>query len=75
MHAYAGKREGLGDFSVTEIEDACRQLAEEKDIKAAKIIHPTRVAISGKTGGASLFEMMHIMGKEKVLARMLSAAE
>jgi len=75
LRAYAGKLEGLGDFSVTEIEDACRQLAEEKDIKAAKIIHPTRVAISGKTGGASLFEMMYIMGKEKVLARMLSAAE
>jgi glutamyl-tRNA synthetase len=75
LRAYAGKLEGLGDFSVTEIEDACRQFAEEKDIKAAKIIHPTRVAISGKTGGASLFEMMYIMGKEKVLARMMSAAE
>lgn len=74
LREYARKLEGLSEFSVEAIEDACRRLADEKAIKAARIIHPTRVAISGKTGGASLFEMMYIMGQKKVLERMKKAA-
>jgi len=48
----------------------CREIAEERSLKAAQIIHPTRLAISGKTKGAGLFEMMELLGKAKVLKRM-----
>jgi glutamyl-tRNA synthetase len=43
---------------------------EERGIKAAAVIHPTRMAISGKTKGAGLFEIMEVLGKEKVINRM-----
>ena len=74
LKEYAMKLEKLSDFTKENLENACRELASEKDIKAAKIIHPTRVAISGKTGGAGLFEMMELLGKKKVIERMKKAA-
>ncbi|MFC1570874.1 hypothetical protein ACFL4E_03725, partial [Candidatus Omnitrophota bacterium] len=43
-------------------------------LKPAQLIHPTRMAISGKTGGAGLFEMMELLGKDRVLERMEKCA-
>jgi len=60
----------LDKFNHEGIENACRNAAEKYNIKAAAIIHPTRVAISGKTVGAGLFEMMELLGKEKVVERL-----
>jgi len=60
----------LKDFNKEDIEKTCRDLAKTHNIKPAAIIHPTRVAISGKTVGAGLFEMMELLGKEKVLERL-----
>ncbi len=60
----------LQDFSHEEIEKACRNLAERLGIKPAKLIHPTRAAISGRTHGAGLFEMMEVLGRETVLRRL-----
>jgi len=62
--------EKLEDFKKENIEKICRSLAEEKGIKPADIIHPARMAISGKTRGAGLFEIMELLGKKKVLERM-----
>jgi len=72
LGVFAEKLEGIqeGSFTAENIEKACRDIAEEKGFKAAKIIHPTRMAISGKTEGAGLFEMMEVLGKEKVLERI-----
>jgi len=74
LKIFAARLEGLEDFSHEKIEEVCRQIAEERDLKAAQIIHPTRVAISGKTQGAGLFEMMQVLGKEKVIERVRKAA-
>ncbi|MDD5438706.1 MAG: hypothetical protein PHS37_00780 [Candidatus Omnitrophica bacterium] len=67
---FFAKIKGLNEFSAHAIEAACRQLAEEKGIKASLLIHPTRVAISGITKGAGLFEMMEVLGQEKVIERI-----
>jgi len=71
---YAAKLKALDEFSHVKIEESCRQFAEEKGLKASKIIHPIRMAISGTSTGAGLFEMMEVLGKEKVLDRMNKAA-
>jgi glutamyl-tRNA synthetase, bacterial family len=57
-------------FDKVSIEEAYRKLADELKLKAAELIHPTRVAISGKTVGAGLFDMMELLGREKVLKRL-----
>jgi glutamyl-tRNA synthetase len=70
VRIFAGRLVGLEDFSHENIEKICRDIIEEREIKAGEIIHPTRVAISGKTRGAGLFEIMELLGKEIVLKRM-----
>ncbi|MBI4974589.1 MAG: glutamate--tRNA ligase, partial [Candidatus Omnitrophica bacterium] len=54
-------------FDKISVEDSYRKLAVELKLKPAELIHPTRVAISGKTVGAGLFDMMELLGREKVL--------
>lgn len=38
--------------------------------KLGPIVHPIRVALTGKTFGPGLFELMSVLGKERVLARL-----
>jgi glutamyl-tRNA synthetase len=75
MAVLADRLAGLGDFTHAAIEDVFRQFAEDRDIKAGTIIHPARMAVSGKTKGAGLFEMMEVLGRERVVARMRRAAD
>ncbi len=70
IRIFADRLDELEDFSHENIEKICRDIAEERELKAADIIHPTRLAISGKTKGAGLFEVMELLGKEKVIKRM-----
>ncbi|RKY65274.1 MAG: hypothetical protein DRP99_00500 [Candidatus Latescibacterota bacterium] len=65
----------LEDFDETAVESATRGLAEELGISAAKLIHPTRLAVSGRTFGPGLFEMLALLGKETVLRRLDRAIE
>ena len=74
LREFFSRLEKLDNFSHVKLEEACRAMAEETKLKAGAIIHPTRVAISGKTTGAGLFEMMEVMGKDKVIERMKKAA-
>ncbi len=71
---FANLLENLSDFTHENIEKICRDFAEEKNLKAGQIIHPARAAVSGQTKGAGLFEMMELLGKEKVIARLRRAA-
>jgi glutamyl/glutaminyl-tRNA synthetase len=66
--------EALESFTAAAIETACRELAEERGIKPAALIHPARMAVSGQTSGAGLFEMMELLGREKVLKRLRGVA-
>jgi glutamyl-tRNA synthetase len=38
-------------------------------------VHPVRLAISGVSYGPGLFELMELLGRERVVARMKTAAE
>ena len=63
----------LHEYSHASIELALRQLSEELLIKPSKLIHPTRLALSGRTIGPGLFELMEVLGKETVIRRLLYA--
>ena len=60
----------LESFDQHSVEDLFRAFAQEKDIKAGLIINGTRTAISGTAVGPGLFEMLEILGKDRVVARM-----
>jgi glutamyl-tRNA synthetase len=70
----ADRLAGITDFSHAAIEALFREFAEARGVKAGPIIHPARMAVSGKTKGAGLFEMMEVLGRERVVARMRRAA-
>jgi len=55
------------------IEKAFRDLIEERKIKAGVVIHPARMAVSGQSKGAGLFEMMEVLGRDRVLERLRRA--
>jgi glutamyl-tRNA synthetase len=74
LREFAARLETLESFSHEAIEAVCRSLAAERNLKPAGIIHPTRLAVSGKAKGAGLFEIMELLGRETTLARMKGAA-
>lgn len=63
----------LSNFDLQSIENCVRNLAADLGIKAADLIHPVRVAVTGRTVGAGLFETVALLGKEKTLARLKGA--
>ena len=52
------------------LEDALRVLAEELDVSAGKLIHPTRLAVTGRGASPGLFEVLELIGRERSLARL-----
>ncbi|WP_077369340.1 glutamate--tRNA ligase [Anaerosalibacter sp. Marseille-P3206] len=60
-------------FDIETVERVYRDLIDELGIKGGDIIHPTRLALSGKTVGPGLFDIISILGKEECIKRMNSA--
>jgi glutamyl/glutaminyl-tRNA synthetase len=58
------------DFSITGLEQAIRQLCETNKYKTGEVFHPVRAAVSGRTTGPGLFDLLAVLGKERVLARI-----
>tara|TARA_B100000029_G_scaffold469650_1_gene507702 strand:- start:14584 stop:16008 length:1425 start_codon:yes stop_codon:yes gene_type:complete len=52
------------------VEEHLRNFSDSEEISAAKIIHPTRIAISGHGIGPSLFDLMALLGRERILRRI-----
>jgi glutamyl-tRNA synthetase len=52
------------------LEQALRALADARTLKAATLIQGTRIALTGRMVSPGLFEMMVLLGREPVLARL-----
>jgi glutamyl-tRNA synthetase len=57
-------------FNVENIEKTIRDLAENHNVSAAKIIHPLRLALTGSTASPGIFDIIHILGKERINHRI-----
>jgi glutamyl-tRNA synthetase len=73
MEEIKGRLGKTDDFSQTGLESIFLGFLEEKQIKLGKIAQPLRVALTGKTASPGLFEVMEVLGKEKVLRRLTNA--
>ena len=62
--------EALKDFNVATIEESFRQMVGELGIEAKVLIHPVRVALTGKTVGPGLFEVIYYLGQERTKKRL-----
>ena len=64
----------LPTFDATTMEAALRTLAAERGVKAATLIHATRVALTGKTVSPGLFEVAALVGRDRTRGRLVAAA-
>ncbi|MFH1577877.1 MAG: glutamate--tRNA ligase [Candidatus Omnitrophota bacterium] len=62
--------EKLKDFTIVTIEEEFRDLVKELNIKSRQLIHPIRVAVTGKTVGPGLFEIIYYLGKARTKYRL-----
>jgi glutamyl-tRNA synthetase len=60
----------LPTFDAASLEAALKAVAAELGVKAGVLVHPLRVACTGKSIGPSLYHLMEILGRDKVLQRL-----
>ena len=66
----AARLGSLNAFDVKSAEESFRGLVKELNIQASDLVHPVRVALTGKSVGPGLFETMVVLGKEKTVQRL-----
>ncbi len=59
----------IDNWNAGPIESTLKALAQKLDCKTGDLVHPARVAVSGRSVGPSLYHMLEVMGKERVLTR------
>ena len=65
----------IENWNVEKIESTLKTLAQKLGGKTGDLVHPARVAVSGRSVGPSLYHMLEVMGKKRVLARFDRAIE
>ncbi len=75
INDYKKRLEVLEQWDAEVIETSLRKIAEENDLSAGKLIHPTRLALSGISSGPSLFTLMAILGREVCIRRLTKALD
>ena len=75
LDAIRERFEAVTDWTETALEDALRALAEQLGIGAGKLIHPLRVALVGQAVSPGIFEVAVVLGRERVLERLVRAAQ
>jgi glutamyl-tRNA synthetase len=60
----------LEKFDAAKIETALKTAAAKLGIKLGAIVHPIRLAATGSNVGPSLYHLLEVLGKERVLARI-----
>ncbi len=74
LHALASRFEALQDFSQSGLESVVREYLEETGLKFKALAQPIRVALTGRKASPGLFEMMEVLGKDRVLRRFQAVA-
>jgi glutamyl-tRNA synthetase len=67
--------QALATFDAASIEAALRSTAEARGVKAARLIHAVRVAVTGTSVSPGLFEVLALLSRERVHMRLVAAIE
>jgi glutamyl-tRNA synthetase len=73
LEALRSAFESLEIFDATSIEAALKATATKLGIKVGALVHPARLAVTGSNAGPSLYHLLEIVGREKVVARLGAA--
>lgn len=69
----ATRLDALEKWTAAAIEDALRNLAEERQLKPKKAFQPVRAAVTGTLVSPPLFESMEILGRDRTIERVRGA--
>lgn len=75
LPALAGALDRVEPFEPAGIETALRGFAGERGVKAGLLINAARVALTGQAVAPGIFEVMSVLGKQRVIARLLRAPQ
>jgi glutamyl-tRNA synthetase len=62
------------DWNLDTIESAVRTAGADMGAEGGAVIHPVRIAVTGRTHGPGLFELMEVIGKERCIERLRRAS-
>jgi glutamyl-tRNA synthetase len=74
LSALADEYEKLQYFDRASVEETLRALADRLGHESGELIHPCRVALTGKTVSPDIFWVVVLLGKAKTVERLRSAA-
>jgi glutamyl-tRNA synthetase len=75
LKALAEAFSSLEPWTTSTIEARLKETAATLGVKTGELIHPARVAVSGRSVGAGLYEMFEILGQDKTVKRLRDAAK
>ena len=75
LSALAERYAPLEPWEAAVLETTLKAAAAELGCKAGELIHPTRVAVSGRSIGPSLYHMLEVLGREQSVKRMRAAVK
>ncbi len=67
------KLAALASYSQENLEDVFKHVMDQTGLKLGKIAQPVRVALTGKTASPGIFEIIAILGPERVIPRLEKA--
>ncbi|MCX6600466.1 MAG: glutamate--tRNA ligase, partial [bacterium] len=73
LREYTDDLSRVDAFEPQPLEAHLRAWCETRQLAAGKLIHPIRLALTGKIVSPSLFELMAILGRDTVLRRLSAA--
>lgn len=65
----------IKSWNIATLETKLKEAAIEINCSPGDLIHPARVAVSGRAVGPSLYHMLEIIGKDRVLMRLTKALQ
>jgi glutamyl-tRNA synthetase len=70
LQAFAARLAGVEPFEPAALEEALKATAEAAGVKVGELVHPIRVAITGRSVGPGLYDCLAILGRDQSLARL-----
>lgn len=60
----------VDEWTMTALEAAVRQVAEEAALGLGKVAQPLRAALTGRTTSPGIFDVLALLGREEALGRL-----
>jgi len=75
LRSFAERLSAVDPFESAQLEAAAHAFCEAQGFRLGDLVHPVRVATTGRGVGAGLWDCLAILGREKCLIRLAHAAD